>query len=398
VKGFTVLLGLILLAACTPDDESRPGFPRTPRTPLAGAPYPYVAAEDAGLSSDDVWLFKERLYSRVVARHVIGSEILVVRDGKIVLHQAMGWADRDELIPLERNSIFRIASMTKPFAGMATLILADEGRIDIDAAVADYLPSFDNELSGGITVSQLLTHRSGFVQGGDPPGYAAEPTLLEAIELVGERGPTFPPGDRFIYSNLNSEALGAVVAKASGGSVERFLDERILAPLELDDTHTGFDPGVSWADRVASSYRRWGAGRWERWWNPARPHDRNWFSPAGDLFGTAFDYARFLQLWLDLGSVDGARLLAERTAVEALDDPAASDSLPARTRWYGMHWEIYAPPKAAGGLPVFGHRGATGTVGLAIPESRTIVVYLTNSSETDVVDEVIGTSLELFRD
>ena len=398
MKRTAALIGLTALAACAPDDASRPGFPRTPRTPLEGAPYPYVAAEEVGLSSDDVWLFKERLYSRVVARHVIGSEMLVVRDGKIVLHQAMGWADRDELVPLERNSIFRIASMTKPIVGTATLMLADEGRLDIDGAVASYLTSFANEYSGGITVRHLLTHRSGFVQGGEPPGYAAQPTLLDAVDLAGEQGPTFPPGDRFIYSNLNSESLGALIAAISGAPVERFLEERILAPLELADTHMRVDPGVPWVGRVVSSYRRWGAGRWERSWNPARPHEQAWFSPAGNLFGTAFDYARFLEVWMNLGSRDGTRLLAENTVAGALADPAASDTLRGRSRWYGLHWEIYAPPRATGELPVFGHRGATGTLGMAIPESGTIVVYLTNSRETDVVDEVIAMALELFRD
>ncbi|MEJ2342033.1 MAG: hypothetical protein P8Y10_07495 [Gemmatimonadales bacterium] len=79
---------VFLLAACTSaDDEGRPGFPRTPRTPIAGAPYPYASPEEVGLSEDRIWWFKERLYSRVVARRVVGAEILVVKDRRIVLHQ-----------------------------------------------------------------------------------------------------------------------------------------------------------------------------------------------------------------------------------------------------------------------------------------------------------------------
>ncbi len=397
-----LMLAAVLATGCGADDQSRPGFPRTPRTAFEESPYPYAAsAEDVGLSSDAVWLFKERLYSRVVARHVIGSEVLVIKDGQIVLHQAMGWADRDDLVPMERNSIFRLASMTKPFVATAALLLAEEGNIAIDSPVATYLASFDNEASRRVTVRDLLTHRSGFVQGGEPPGYAAQPTLVDAVSLAATQGPDFEPGERFIYSNLNSDVLGAVVATVSSMPVERFLEERILEPLGLADTHAVFSPDAGWANRVPSSYRSWGGSSWERWWNPARPHATSWFSPAGDLFGTAFDYARFLQVWVDGGAFGDEQLLQPATVEAALADATAADTTvgdttAARTRWYGMHWEIYARPPTTGGLPVFGHRGATGTLGMAFPHRNTIVIYLTNSGETDVVDEVIDAALEMF--
>jgi len=386
-----------LTAGCGADDASRPGSPRTARTPLEGAPFPYAeSAEDVGVSSDAIWLFKERLYSRMVARHLVGAEVLVIVDGQIVLHQAMGWADNADLVPMRRNSIFRLASMTKPLVGTATLMLAEEGHIGLDEPVSRYLDSFGRGSSADITVRQLLTHRSGFVQGGDPPGYSDQPTLVEAVDLAGEQGPTYPPGERFIYSNLNSETLGAVVATVSEMPVERFIEQGILAPLGMSDTHAEFSPEASWADRVPSSYRSWGGASWERWWNPSRPHETPWFSPAGDLFGSAFDYARFLQAWIDRGVYPEGRLLEGAMVVEALADPMAADTLPPRARWYGMQWEIYAPPSSAGALPVFGHRGATGTVGMAIPERNAIVIYLANSNETEVVDEVIDAALEMF--
>lgn len=394
------LLALIaaLASGCAGDDASRPGSPRTARTPLENAPFPYAeTAEDVGVSSDALWLFKERLYSRVVARHVVGAEVLVIVDGRIVLHQAMGWADRDDLVPMERNSIFRLASMTKPVAGTAALMLSDEGLVGLGEPVGRYLPSFRSEVAGRITVLELLTHRSGFVQGGDPPGYADQPTLVDAARLVGEQGPTFEPGEKFVYSNLNSEVLGAVVTTVSGIRIEQFIEERILLPLGMSDTHTAFSPDGDWADRVPSSYRSWGGTSWERWWNPARPHERSWFSPAGDLFGSAFDYARFLRVWIDRGAFESERLLGAGTVEEALADPTATDTMPVRARWYGMHWEIYDAPPEAGALPAFGHRGATGTLGMAIPDRNAIVIYLSNSNETEVVDEVIGAALEMFR-
>lgn len=386
-----------LASDCGGDDASRPGSPRTARTPLEKAPFPYTEnAEDVGVSSDALWLFKERLYSRVVARHVVGAEVLVIVDGRIVLHQAMGWADRNDLVPMERNSIFRLASMTKPVAGTAALMLADEGLLGLDEPVGRYLPSFRSGAADRITVRELLTHRSGFVQGGDPPGYADQPTLAAAVRLVGEQGPTFEPGEKFVYSNLNSEVLGAVVATVSGIPVEQFIEERILRPIRMTDTHTAYSPDADWADRVPSSYRSWGGTSWERWWNPVRPHETGWFSPAGDLFGSAFDYARFLQVWIDRGALGSDRLLDTVTVEEALADPTAADTFPVRARWYGMHWEIYHASPAAGSLPAFGHRGATGTLGMAIPGRNAIVIYLSNSNETEVVDEVIDAALDIF--
>ncbi len=95
-------------------------------------------------------------------------------------------------------------------------------------------------------------------------------------------------------------------------------------------------------------------------------------------------------------STRSGRLLEVATVEEALADPMAADTLPPRARWYGMQWEIYSPPASAGGLPAFGHRGATGTLGMAIPGRNAIVVFLTNSNETEVVEEVIDAALEMF--
>jgi CubicO group peptidase (beta-lactamase class C family) len=130
-----------------------------------------------------------------------------------------------------------------------------------------------------------------------------------------------------------------------------------------------------------------------------------WFSPAEDLYSSAFDYAEFLTGFL------AGKLVPDTTVALALADPVAAYRPAPVPRWYGMHWEIYSSGLASGaagvasgaggsgpsgGLPAFGHRGASGTVGIAIPDANAIVVYLTNSQETDVVEEVIAAALELF--
>lgn len=384
------------LGGCQQEDASRPGSPRTARTPLGGSPFPYAAPEEVGVSSEAIWLFKERLYSRVVARHVVGSEILVIVDGRIVLHQAMGWADREEQIPLERNAVFSLGSMGEPVVGTAALELVEAGRLDLDAPVARYLPAFAGQASRSVTVRHLLTQRSGFAQGEEPPGYDDQGSLLEAVQLVGERGPGQAPGERFAHASLNADILGAAVAAIAGEPIETVLDDRVLRPLGMSDTHTAYSVDAPWAGRVPSLYRSWGGRSWDRWWNPLRPHEDPWFNPSSDLHGTALDYARFLSMWMDEGRYPGGRLLAGETVRRALADPAPPDTLPARRRWQGMMWEIYAPPADPESLPVFGRRGLTGTVGLAIPARRAMVIYLSNSMENEVVDEVIDAALEMF--
>ncbi len=228
-------------------------------------------------------------------------------------------------------------------------------------------------------------------------GFRDQPTLREAVALTGEIGPEFPPGDRFIYSNLNSATLGALVEELSGEPVELFLEARLLRPLGLDDTHARFSPDLPWATRVPSSYQQWGGRRWERYWSNTTTNPDRWFSPSGDLFSTAFDYARFLSAWLESDGPEGSRLLSAATVEEALADPMAIDTAQARERYYGFHWEVYAPPSRSRELPVFGHRGAIGTVGLAFPEENVMVLYLTQSKENEVVDEVIEMALEVFQ-
>lgn len=384
------LASLLLVSGCSSEESARPGFPRSQLTPPEGAALPYSTPEQTGLDPQAVWRFKERLYSRVVARHLVGAEILVVRGGNVVLHQSMGWADIDREIPMRRNSIFQIASMTKPVSGTAALQLVEAGRIGLDDRVANHLQSFDNRRSRDVTVRQLLTHRSGFAPGAEPSGYEESESLRRAVELLGAAGPEFAPGERFVYSGLNSDILGAVIESESGEPVERLLEQQIIDPLGLRDTHTSFTPSEPWAGRVPSLYRSWSEGRWERHWNPLRPHEANWFSPAGGLYATALDYAQFLQAFRD------GKLIADSTIRIALEDPSADARTTHVPRWYGMHWEIYAPPIAPGQLPVFGHRGATGTVGMVIPHSDTIIIYLTNSMENDVVDEVIEWAIETF--
>lgn len=302
---------------------------------------------------------------------IVGAELLVVRNGRTVWHRAVGWSDRERERPLERNSIYRIRSMTKPFTGAAILILAEEGRLRLDDRVALYLPSFDNERSGEITIREALTHGTGFEQSDFPDGYWDRPDLLTAVELIGERGPPYPPGETFRYSDHNSAILGAIVAERTGAPAEVFIQERILDPLGLRDTHLFFAPDSVWAPRMNATYGRFPNGRISRYWDPTMDQQTPWFRASGGIYSTVYDYARWLSVWMRLGSYDGGRILEEATVREALAAGYSPN--------YGMHWERFTEPGDPTALPRFGHTGSDGTIAVAFPEHDAMVLYFTQT-------------------
>lgn len=343
---------------------------------LEDAPFPCSTPADEGLDpfvletfmNDAAWWGEQGL--------IMGAELLVIKNGRIVWHKVVGWSDYERRIRLERNSIYRIRSMTKPFIGAAILMLAEEGRLELDDPVARYLPSFDNERSGGITIRELLTHGSGFEQTPFPEGYWERPDLRSAVDLVGAEGPPNPPGEAYRYADRNSATLGAIVAQLTGRPVEDFVRERILVPLELHDTHTYFSPDSTWALRVNSTYG-WTAGHLERYWDNTLPQRTPWFRASGGLYSTVFDYARWLAVWMNLGADGSGRLLSEATVRLAL--------APGYVPGYGMHWERFREAADGTGLPAFGHSGSDGTIAIAFPEADAMVLYFTQSRGSPLV-------------
>jgi CubicO group peptidase (beta-lactamase class C family) len=363
------LLLLIVLLLWRPSDLGQPSagmsFDCVP-----DAPYPCVAPDEAGLDPAVLARFMDRVDAWVADGDLVGAELLVVKDRRIAWHTTVGWSDRERELPLARNSLYRIRSMTKPFVGTTVLLLAEEGRLELDDRVADHLPSFDNDRSGSITVRQLLTHGTGFEQTDFPGGYWEQANLREAIRLVGQEGPPNPPGERYRYADRNSATLGAIVAELTGARVEEELRRRIFEPLDLEDTHTHFSPDSAWADRMNSTYSVQ-EGRLQKYWDNTQPQQTPWFRASGGIYTTVFDYARWLEVWMDRGAYEGGRLLAEETVAEALT--------PGYAEGYGLHWELFSG--SAGGTEVraFGHGGSDGTFALAVPDLDVMILFFTQS-------------------
>jgi CubicO group peptidase (beta-lactamase class C family) len=323
---------------------------------------------------------------------VVGAELLVLEGGRVLLHEAFGWRDREEQLPMQLNTIYNIRSMTKSLVGAAIQILIDEGRLAPAQPVAEFLPGFDNDASRTITVEHLLTHRSGLpvsvVQ-----GLNDYPDLFALANAAGERGPEFEPESRFSYSDAGADALGAIVQVVTGMTLEEFLQIRLLEPLGMEDTFGTLEADDPRWDRVASLYLG-RPGSWIRGWKPegASMYPFMWGSQG--LYSTPADYARFLALWMDQG-VCGTRRILSPEAVERTLTPrsvllAIGSDIRQPTNFtslavsYGQMAVLHTPSGAGQGSDpvVIGHAGSDGTIAWAWPDRGLTVLYFTQSRGT----------------
>lgn len=354
----------LLLPSTVPAQERRPAFP-------AARP------EAVGLSSRKLARLDSAIRQWVAEGDLVGAELLIVKDGRSVFHEAYGWSDRDERRPLARNAIFSIKSMSKPFTATAILMLARDGKLSLDDPVRRYLPAFPSDR---ITIRHLLTHTSGYgglADTGDPRTVPSEghASLRDWVDAWAAKGPTGPIG-RFSYCDLNYMALGAIIEVVSGTPPDLFIQKHILGPLGLRHTFAHFSPAMPWAKKVPSLYV-WNpeSDRYERARSRHDPWPWKFYPAAFGLFSTATDYAKFMSVWMNKGAWAGGRLLPEAAVRQALR-LQASDGM---SGGYGYGWEIKDAPRTDGMPAVFFHTGYDGTLAMALPAQRTIIIYLTQS-------------------
>jgi CubicO group peptidase (beta-lactamase class C family) len=312
------------------------------------------------------------LEDAVEAGRVPGLVALVTDRSGIVYHEAFGKQNVAADFDMDRDTIFRIYSMTKPITSVGVMMLVDEGLIGLDDPVSRYLPGLANPqvlqdvdlvqgtwssrpASGEITIRQLLTHTSGL-------GYAFSSPILYRLLDLDQRATELPllddPGARWIYGE-STRVLGEVIEVASGQLLDTFMRNRIFRPLGMDET--GFVVLEDRIPRLATTHQRQG-GVLEEAANPEPPV---YFEVRGDsrLTTTASDYARFLRMLLNEGQADGSRLLDPATAglmrvnqigelrVESqpVGDPAATRPFPlgAGRDTFGLGFQI----TGAGGGP-----------------------------------------------
>jgi len=382
---------------------SRPAFPAAPRRSLVAAlavflaGVPALAAQDVTLSTGkpaDVGMSSAileggvQLYREAVEKgDLVGAVLLVAKDGKVVLHEAVGWRDKGRSLPMEKGTMFRMASNTKPTIATAISILVEEGKLSWDDPVREHIPSWDNYRAGFIQIRHLLNHTSGlrigtlFLEPYMAPSaqHPDAPTLQLEVARFGEVGAEVLPGTSYSYSNPGYNTLGALVEIASGQSLESFLDQRVYTPLGMSDSYNHELPEKldGKLDRMgAVYYQRDAGGAWVPGWQPGDAPQVPFVRASGGMISTAMDYAVFCQSFLNGGVYGGKRILKEETVARMTSDTylAGGEWQPERgvRVGYGMGWAV-----AEDGT--FSHTGSDGTAAWVDPDEDLIVLVFTQT-------------------
>ncbi|MEP6780422.1 MAG: serine hydrolase domain-containing protein [Gemmatimonadaceae bacterium] len=302
-----------------------------------------------------------------------GAAVVVGRKGYSVWSKGFGALDwtPNGLHVTPDQSIYDLASLTKVIATTtAIMVLYDEGRVSLDAPVSRYIPSFSGGLKDQVTVRHLLEHRAGLPAGNELWRHAHNPEEARAAVLNAKIGCT--PGVCYEYSDLGADILGFVAEAASGEPLDKFLEERVYAPLGMNDTH--FKPNAIDAYRTAPTEIAPPRGYPLR----GEVHDENAYALGGvaghaGLFSTANDLSVFAQMLLNSGEYNGVRIVADTTV-----------SLFTRRTEKGTRALGWDTCDGSGGCGqyfssrAFGHTGFTGTSIWIDPDRQMFVVLLTN--------------------
>jgi CubicO group peptidase (beta-lactamase class C family) len=317
--------------------------------------------------------------AQIQAGHIPGAMVLVGAHGRTVYRAVFGAQSLEPALePLSADDIFDLASLTKVVATTtAVMQLVEAGRLDLDKPVAAYWPAFAANGKAEITVRELLTHTSGLRPDLDlSSDWRGEDAAL--LGASAER-PIRPPGAAFLYSDINFIVLGELVRRVSGEPLDVYVQRHIFQPLRMVDT--GFTPSDAQLARIVPTDREDGQLRWGRVQDPTAYRMGGVAGHAG-LFSTADDLARFAQMLLQGGSLDGARILAPET-VALMTRPA---TLPGGVR-RGLGWDSASPYSAgmdaAFGPSAYGHTGYTGCSLWIDPSSKSFLILLTSRLHPD---------------
>lgn len=373
---------------------------------------PKAVPEDVGFSSERLARVGPAMQKYIDARMAPGVLTCIARHGRTVHFESRGLMDIEAGKLMADNAIFRIMSMTKPIACVGLMMLYEEGHFLLDQPISRYLPSFRKMMVKGkrglvepasreINFRDCMTHTagfsgqewgkilSGFSEGQSQqkpivPGTAGQTinqpgqhgTLEEAVELLARAPLNYHPGTDWEY-HPGHEVVGALIEKISGQSLDKFLQEHILDPLKMVDTH--FYLPSEKADRLAALYtvdqNQWGLiGLID---SPATSAKvlgpKTFFSSGGGLLSTAADYARFAQMLLNGGMLDGARIIGRKT-IELMTTNHTGDFYiyPEGPGYgYGLGFSVRLSLSAAplvGTLGAYGWNGAHITYYLADPK------------------------------
>jgi CubicO group peptidase (beta-lactamase class C family) len=349
---------------------------------------------------EEVGVLPERLArvdeaaQRLLARGRSAVTLGISRRGALVHLRCLGATRDGGAAPVTDRSLFAVASVTKPIAATAAMLLVEQGHFALDTPVAALVPEFGRNGKQAVTVEHLLTHTSGLDEHAVYSPHLGPYTTREAYFERLLRAPlVWPPGSYVAYSSAGYSALGEIIRHVTGTPAARFLAEELFAPLGMRDTF--LSPPAEERLRIAACTRPNGAD--------VLPELLGLGSLAGSLFSTARDLVRFGNLFLAGGRTPGGRHVLSPTTVAAmLADrtghlPPAPGTPPGRRR-IGLGWMLAAPRLWACDLAsprAFGHQGSTGAYLLVDPAYDLVVALIGNrwGGDPTGIAEVMNTAV-----
>ena len=372
-------------------------------TPVFATDLPTAKPEQVGLSSERLERLAQALRADVEKGRIPGAVVLIARKGSVASVQAVGFRDPATRASMTPDAIFRIASMTKPMVTVAALSLYEEGRLFLADPVSKYIPAFKGQTVGleraaagrEMTIQDLMRHTSGLTYGnrGTTEIYKMYPqssneasltlTMDEFIDKLAKAPLLHQPGAQWEYS-LSTDVLGRVVEVVAGKPLQEVLAERVYRPLNMTDT--SFLVAADRRARLAQPLAKHpDTGADYKLADPTVP--RKFDCGGGCAVSTAGDYARFAQMLLNRGVLDGARVLAPKTVeLMTADHLAGIARGPVYYAGPGYTWGLgLAVREEHGGAPMSGSPGdyfwpgAFATYWWADPKEQMVVVSMMQS-------------------
>jgi len=371
----------------------------------------------AGMSPERLLPIRPMVEKHIADNDFPGMVGIIARQGKIVYYETFGQADKESGKPMRKDAIFRIYSMTKAITGVAVMTLYEEGRFSLTDPVSNYLPEFkdmkvavEKTDAGGartmytvpaerpITIRDLLRHTSGLSYAGPKDekgdliyqklgvqGAARDGIKLDELVRRLASAPLMDqPGTTFRYG-MSIDVLGRLVEVVSGKPLDQFFAERIFQPLHMEDTGF-FVPESKWS-RLAALYERNPDGKTivakDEQQREGYKHKPDAFMGGAGLASTAMDYLRFIQMLLNGGELDGARILSPKSvqlmSADHLGDMPRIANMPSPGYGFGLTFAVNLGPGKTGQIGSAGEYnwgGAAGTSFWIDPAEKLVGVFM----------------------
>ncbi|WJQ82905.1 beta-lactamase family protein [Brevibacillus brevis] len=365
------LLSTTLISACT----QSLGAVESTQTASIAAQGPMDAKE--------IEAFADPLFAKKMKEYnVAGSSFVVVRDGKVIVNKGYGFADKEKNIPVDKDTVFQIGSVTKTFTALAAMQQVDAGKIDLHANIEEYLGGLKipNKTGKPVTMYDLLTYTPGFELPDETtftgPQYIGQDISMD--EFLPKHMPTIirPPGEAYTYDNTGFLLAGYAVEKASGIPFAQYMDEKVFKPLGMASTSVRLKPDLM--KRMAANYDLNGEQR------PLEGHAPT-DGPQGSIISTAEDMAKYMIMQLQNGKFDGKEIVSQKSLDLMHTHQVFADDIPITT----VGFENYFPEYTNGQHVVLKGGNITGHASLIvlIPEQKT-AFYMSYNNDSDMRSDI----------